>query len=162
LDVHDVGNVSVSAPARRWQLARRQTITLVVTAAAQAGTLVNQLERRQHDRRPQPRRTNARHEYCRDRLGGPGDHESPGRRPWWPGACVVSLVVANNGRPTRPMPVGDDTLPAGITFVSRGQGRLDVHNFGNVSVTCTRPGAGRRRTRANDHRGGEAPVQARR
>ncbi len=55
------------------------------------------------------------------------------------GSVAYSLVVVNNGPSDAANLSVTDTLPAGVTFVSATGAGWTCTNVGNVSVTCTRP-----------------------
>ena len=64
---------------------------------------------------------------------------------------VYQVDVANAGPSDAAAVTVTDTLPAGVTFVSATGTGWTCTNAGNVSVTCTRPDAGGRHERADDH-----------
>ena len=114
------------------------TITVVVTAPPQAGSLTNTASVSSTTADPVPGNNTssvsttvtASADMSIVKAGPPTVTAS--------GAVTYSLTIANNG-PSDAVNVSvTDTLPAGVTFVSVSGAGWICSNTGNVSATCTR------------------------
>ncbi len=137
----NVGNVSVTCtrPALATG-ATAPTITVIVTAPAQAASLSNTASVASTTTAdPVPANNTstavtavtASADLAMTKLGPPTVTAG--------GSVAYSLVVVNNGPSDAANLSVADTLPAGVTFVSATGTGWTCSNVGNVSVTCTRP-----------------------
>ncbi len=136
----NVGNVSVTCTRAALAAgATAPTITIVVTAPAQAGSLSNTASVASTTADPVPANNTstvvtavtASADLAMTKLGPPTVTAG--------GSVAYSLVVVNNGPSDAANLSVADTLPAGVTFVSASGAGWVCSNVGNVSVTCTRP-----------------------
>ena len=137
----NVGNVSVTCTRPALAAgATAPTITVVVTAPAQAGDV----DQHRDGLGPTPTRMPANNTSTAiddgDGVGRPVAREDrPGHGQWPAGRVSYTLVVANAGPSDAANLSVLDTLPAGVTFVSATGTGWVCTNVANTSVTCTRP-----------------------
>ncbi len=133
------GNVSVTCTRAGLATgATAPTITIVVTAPAQAGTLTNIATVTSSTNDPAPGNNTS---TVLTSVAGSADLSIVKSGPasvTASGSVTYSLVVANAGPSDAASVSVTDTLPAGVTFVSAVGTGWSCSNAGNVSVTCTR------------------------
>ncbi len=136
----NVGNVSVTCTRPALAAgATAPTITVVVTAPAQAGTLVNSSSVASTTSDPNPANNASSTSTAVTASADLSITKSGPATVVAAGSVSYSLVVVNNGPSDAANLSVTDTLPAGVTFVSATGAGWTCTNVGNVSATCTRP-----------------------
>ena len=133
------GDVSVSCALPSLASGASSTITVQVSAPAQAASLLNSAE--VSSATPDPDLSDNESSAATD-VAGVADLSLVKSGPAEIGtgeAIAYSLQVANAGPDTAVDVVVLDTLPAGVTFVSASGDGWTCASAGDVSVTCTRP-----------------------
>src|SRR5256886_2770289 len=136
----NVGNVSVTCTRPALVAgATAPTITVVVTAPNQAGSLSNTASVSSTTADPTPANNTSVAVTTVTASADLAITKSGPATVVAGGGVSYALVVVNNGPSDAANLSVADTLPAGVTLVSATGPGWTCTNVGNVSVTCTRP-----------------------